>query len=222
MRFGPVAGNKQEFENNWYIAQGFGATTTYGKHEGLDLNLKTGGDSDLGQNLYAIADGDIVYYHYGTHPTTGFGRHLVVKITGPWGTRWCMYSHCGTNGFLNTVQRVTEGTKLGELGKSGNSPSAHLHFSIWKVDPGTNGGIDAIAHNQAELDAKWENPIDFINQWSQPPAPVEPPVTDQSKYDFGPDFGIMELQAARSRMQEQKNTINNQNARIANAKIALG
>lgn len=218
MRFAPVSESKESYQNDWYIAQGFGAVTTYGRHDGIDLNLKTGGDSDLGQPLYAIANGSIVYYHYGSHPTTGFGRHLVVEIQGPWGKRWCMYSHAGINGFLNAVQSVTEGQKIAELGKSGNSPSAHLHFSIWKVDPATNGGIDSIAHNDAELNAKWENPVTFIEQWTQP---VTPPVSDQSRYDFGDGFGIMELQQARSVMQDQKNNINNLNNKIQNARNAL-
>jgi murein DD-endopeptidase MepM/ murein hydrolase activator NlpD len=230
MRFGPVAPTKDSFDNDWYIAQGFGAVTTYGRHEGLDLNLKTGGDTDLGQSLYAIANGDVVYYHYGSHPTTGFGRHLVIKINGPWGVRWCMYAHAGENAFLNSSQAVTEGQKVAELGKSGNSPSAHLHFSIWKVDPATNGGIDSIAHNDTELNAKWENPVTFLETWTQAPVPAPtPPVSDQSKYDFGDGFGIMELQAARSVMQAQRVDLSNKNneinalkARIQNAKVALG
>lgn len=219
MRFAPVAQNKEEYENAWYIAQGFGAVTTYGRHEGIDLNLKTGGDSDLGQPLYSLVNGNIVYFHYGSHPTTGFGRHLVVKIEGAWGIRWCMYSHCGSNAFLNAAQSVTEGQKIAELGKSGNSPSAHLHFSIWKKDPATNGGIDSFAHNETELNEKWEDPINFINQWLVAPEPS--PVTDQSKYDFGDGFGVMELQAARSTMQDQKNAIDNLNSKLSQVRAIV-
>lgn len=230
MRFAPVAPDKSTYDNDWYIAQGFGAVTTYGRHEGIDLNLKTGGDTDLGQSLYSIASGQIIYFHYGSHPTTGFGRHLVVKIEGPWGTRWCQYSHCLDQGFLNAVQGVTEGQEIAKLGKSGNSPSAHLHFSVWKVDPALNGGIDSIAHNDTELNQKWENPTNFISQWLTPaPVPIPTPVTDQSLYDFGQDFGVLELQAGRSKLQElknrvneQNNQINNLNARINAAKAALG
>lgn len=212
MRFAPVAESKQSFDDNWYIAQEFGRTTTYGRHEGIDLNLKTGSDTDLGQPLYAIANGRIVYYHYGSHPTTGFGRHLVVRIDGAWGTRWCMYSHCESSGFLNAVQNVTEGQVIARLGKSGNSSSAHLHFSIWKVDPATNGGIDAYARDDAELNSKWEDPIIFITRWTQAPTPA--PVTDQSQYDFGEGFGVMELQRARSILREQQQIIESQKSKL--------
>jgi murein DD-endopeptidase MepM/ murein hydrolase activator NlpD len=217
MRFAPVAPNKDSYQNDWYIAQGFGNATTYGRHEGIDLNLKTGGDSDLGQPLYALSNGQIVYYHYGSHPSSGFGRHLVVRIDGAWGTRWCMYSHCGESGFLNSVQNVTEGQKIAELGKSGNSPSAHLHFSIWKVDPSTNGGIDSFAHNDTELNQKWENPIDFINKWTQPIAqPIV--ITDQTLIPIGGSYGSPELQQVRSMLVAKDNDINDKNNEISNLK----
>ena len=217
MRFAPVASNRDSYNNDWYIAQGFGAVTTYGRHEGIDLNLKTGGDTDLGQPLYAIANGEIKYYHYAGHPTTGFGRHLVIKIDGPWGTRWCQYSHCKDTGFLNATQAVTEGQKIAELGKSGNSPSAHLHFSIWKVDPSTNGGIDSIAHNETELNQKWENPVDFINTWLQPVV-VEPVITDQTRI---PQIDNMEVQAIRSLINDQKNQINSLKTKMSQARDTL-
>jgi hypothetical protein len=109
MRY-PVSagGSKQEFDDKWYVAQGFGATTTYGFHEGVDINLKTGGDTDLGQELKSISNGRIVYYHYSSHPTTGFGRHLVVKIDGAWGSRWVHYCHCLDTDFKNSSEDVTD------------------------------------------------------------------------------------------------------------------
>lgn len=175
MRFPTTAtGSKSEFEQLCYDAQPFGSVTTYGRHEGADINFRTGGDTDLGQELKAIANGTIVYYHNSSHPTTGFGRHLVYKIDGAWGTRWIMYSHCDSNGFLGAQQNVTEGQVIARLGKSGNSPSAHLHWSIFKVDPATlPSKIDSIAHDETELNQYWENPINFVNQYMNvtPPTP---------------------------------------------------
>lgn len=46
-------------------------------------------------------------------------------------------------------------------------------------------------------------------------------VTDQSLYDFGQDYGILELQAGRSKLQDQKNQINALNSKINNARNAL-
>jgi murein DD-endopeptidase MepM/ murein hydrolase activator NlpD len=221
MRY-PVSatGTKEAFEKDWYIAQEFGKATTYGFHEGVDINLKTGGDTDFNQELKAIAKGKIIYYHYMGHPTSGFGRHLVLKIDGAWGTRWVHYAHCNDLNFTASVKDVNEGDIIARLGKSGNSPSAHLHFAIFRVDPASVGGIDNFANNLTELNSVWEDPIKFINTWSQPI--VTPPVNDQSKYDFGIGFGVLELQQARGIMQDQKKNIDNLNLKINQAKVALG
>lgn len=222
MRY-PVSntGNKEDFERDWYVAQGFGEPTNYGFHEGADINLKTGGDTDLGQEIKSIANGKIVYYHFASHPTTGFGRHLVYRIDGPWGVRWIHCCHLTDQNFQNTTVDVPEGTIVGRLGKSG-TPYAHLHFAIFKVDPVTIGGIDKFAKTQAELNTYWEDPIAFINTWmATPEQPTVPVPTDQSKYDFGEGFGIMELQAARSVMQAQKAKIESQKLKLAEGATSL-
>lgn len=208
MRFPVTAtGSKADFEKDWYIAQAFGNPTSYGFHEGADINLKTGGDTDLGQEIKAIANGKIVYYHYSSHPTTGFGRHLVYRIDGAWGTRWVHCCHLSENDFLSGSQDITEGQIIGRLGKSG-TPYAHLHFAIFKVDP-VSFGIDNIANTTNELNQYWEDPIAFINTWmATVPVPTPSPVTDQSKYDFGEGFGILELQQARGIMHDLRNEKN--------------
>ena len=140
--------------NKWYIAQGFGVKTSYGVHEGLDINLKTGGDSDLGQDLLAVADGKIVYYHNLSHPTTTFGRHMVLECQTSVGTRWYHYAHCQS--ITTQVKEVKEGEVIGKLGKSGTT-IAHLHFSVFKVDPKSlYNGIDTIAKTAIELNNCWE------------------------------------------------------------------
>lgn len=191
MRY-PVSntGKKEEFEKFWYNAQPFGAVTSYGFHEGEDWNLRTGGDSDLGQEVKAIASGTMVYYHFSSHPTTGFGRHSVYKINGPWGTRWIHQSHLSDQDF-KTSGDVTEGQIIGRVGKSG-TPYAHLHFAIYKVDP-VAFGIDKFARNQTELNQYWEDPTAFIEKWmTVTPSPVEPVITMQTKI---PQIGNMEVQA---------------------------
>jgi len=220
MRY-PVSatGSLESFQKDWYIAQGFGNPTTYGFHEGVDINLKTGGDTDLGQEIKAIANGKIVYYHFSSHPTTGFGRHLVYRIDGAWGTRWVHCTHLQDIGFLNSVQDVTEGQIIARLGKSG-TPYAHLHFAIYKVDP-VAFGIDNIANTTSELNQYWEDPIAFINTWITQSAPTPPPVTDQSKYDFGEGFGIMELQAARGIMHDLKREKDNYKQRLVDGATSL-
>jgi len=154
MRY-PTALNNQDFLKYWYSAQDFGNPTTYGFHDGEDYNIKTGGNSDLGQPLYAVADGKIVYYHNASHPTTGFGRHMVLKCETSRGTRWYHYAHCQE--ITSTVKEVKEGDVIGKLGSTGNSVYAHLHFAVFKVDPSTlYKGIDSIAKYETDLRNWWE------------------------------------------------------------------
>lgn len=153
MRY-PLGKDNQDFLNRFYSAQEFGNPTSYGFHEGEDYNTRTGGDSDLGEPLYAVADGKIVYYHNGSHPSTGFGRHMVLQCETPKGTKWYHYCHCLE--LTAQVKEVKEGEIIGKLGKSGTSV-AHLHFSVFKVDPsGLYKGIDSIAKTKADLNAYWE------------------------------------------------------------------
>jgi len=140
--------------DNWYIAQGFGVQTSYGYHEGDDINLKSGGDSDLGQPLLAIADGQITSIHsHITKPT--FGIHLHLKINTPFGERWAHYAHCNKV-YVEEGSMVIEGQPIAEVGKTGTDV-AHCHFAIKKQPT----GIDGIAKTKEDL-LKWENPIKFI------------------------------------------------------------
>lgn len=161
------SGSLEEFNKFWYEAQEFGIKTNYGYHDGSDINLLTGGSTDLNQEVKAISNGRVVYYHYSSHPNSGFGRHLVLKIDGDWGTRWVHYCHLTENDFISN-QDVVEGQIIGRLGNSGtNSP--HLHFAIFKVDP-IAFGIDNIPNTLDELNKYWEDPIKFIKKWITEPV----------------------------------------------------
>ncbi len=161
MRYPVGTGTSEDFTENWYLSYQFGNPPL---HEGVDINLKSGGNTDLGQPLYAISSGKVVYYHYSYHPSSGFGRHLVYKIDGPWGSRWVHYAHCHPDNFIASVQNIEEGQMIARIGNSGTQ-LAHLHMSIFKVDPTTIGGIDRLARNTYELNTYWENPIVFIETW---------------------------------------------------------
>lgn len=142
---------------SWYNAQKYGVKTNYGYHEGDDWNLTSGGDSDLGQPLYAITDGIVTSVHnHTTKPT--FGLHVHIQHDGKWGTVYSHYAHLQSCNVA-VGDRVTEGQEIGKLGKSGTD-AAHLHFAI-KNQP---TGIDGIAKTLDDL-KKWENPTEFINKW---------------------------------------------------------
>ncbi|RLG44741.1 MAG: hypothetical protein DRN81_03825 [Thermoproteota archaeon] len=144
--------------NLWYIAQSHGDRTSYGRHDGEDWNLITGGNTDLGQPLHAIAEGEVTSVHRHTSTPT-FGKHIHIKHDGPWGTIYSHYAHCDSiNVAIGDV--VHEGQVVATLGKSGSLWS-HLHWSI-KIKP---CGIDNVPNNLIELNDCWIDPSRFINRW---------------------------------------------------------
>ncbi len=223
-------GSKEDFNKDWYIASGYGearknflGVVTY-YHEGLDINLRTGGDSDLNQELKSIANGRVVYYHE-SHASTSntFGRHHVVEIKGAWGTRWVHYAHCSNLDFIGSEQDVSEGQIISRVGKSGTT-SAHLHFAIFKVDPKTlPKGIDTIAKTVEQLKDWWEEPIAFIEKY-RIETPNQPVITDQTKIPQIVDANgnAMEVQAIRGVLNDQRSKISELQSKILSAKQILG
>ena len=151
------------FDTQWNTTAGygFGVPTSYGFHEGVDLNDNNGGNSDLGKPLYAIADYEITSVH---DHATGFGKHIHYLIKGDFGERYVHYAHCNEV-FVTVGQKGKEGDKLATLGNSGNSTYAHLHWAIKKRAT----GIDSVAKTQADLEA-YENPVDFVKANMGQPA----------------------------------------------------
>lgn len=119
----------------WYIAAGYLAHfPNYPKdslgrvqyHTGLDYNLKTGGNTDLGMPVYAIADGYV--RDASSSVLAGFGNVLVIEH--PQFGAWSRYAHL--NGFAKGLEKgelVRAGEIIGYVGKSGTT-LAHLHFDI--------------------------------------------------------------------------------------------
>ena len=143
--------------STWYIASGFGDKRPTYYHDGADLNLKTGGDTDLGQPIFSIADGIVTSIHnHTTKPT--FGNHIHIQHDGPWGTVYCHHAHCQSI-LVAVGDAVKEGQKIATVGKSGTD-LAHDHFAI-KLEP---TGIDAIAKTLDDL-KKWTNPVAFVEKW---------------------------------------------------------
>lgn len=163
--------NNFKTEWNTTAGYGFGNKVSYGFHEGVDINLNGAGDSDLGKEIFAIANGELVYWHGAKHPATGFGYHSVYKITGPWGTRWIHEAHCLPD-ITPAPRLIKENEVIAHAGKSGTQ-FVHIHFSIFKVDPATlPNGIDTVANTQQQLNDWWEDPIAFIEKWMKTLEPM--------------------------------------------------
>ncbi len=195
MRY-PVAANVDEFKKKWYSAQGYGAKTSYGYHEGEDLNLGLGGNSDLGYPVYSIADGQVTAVQ---KIPTGFGHNIHIKHDGKWGTVYSHYAHL-QNIKVSSGQKVKEGQQIAEVGHTGNSrykgvPIAHLHFAI-KNKP---TGLGDVANDLKELQ-DWENPLVFIEKWMQPSDKYVSCMRDREKF-------WKERDEARSKVKQLEETL---------------
>lgn len=159
-------GTEEDFRGRWYIALGFGEPQPYGFHEGIDINLKTGGDTDLGEPIVAITDYKLAYYHFKSHPESGFGCHFVYEIDTPRGKRWVHCAHNKVDPPIATKKEGKKGDVISFIGKTGRPRAilpAHLHFSIFKVDPQTlPSGIDTIAKTTKQLNDWWESPLEIV------------------------------------------------------------
>lgn len=198
MRY-PVDNFKTEW--NGTAGYGYGDSTSYGFHDGVDINDNKGGNSDLGKPLYAISKGKVV----GIHNHTGggnFGNHIFIQIDGEWGTRYVHYAHC-LEILVQPGQEVSEGQLIAKVGNSG-TVYAHCHFAIKKK----TSGMDDIPNNKAELDDIWEDPIAFIeNNFSSSANQAQnlaQEITDQTKI---PQIDNKEVQAIRSQLMDQAKTI---------------
>jgi septal ring factor EnvC (AmiA/AmiB activator) len=203
MRF-PVGSDYQDFTKYWYNAFKFGEKTDYGFHDGDDFNLKTGGDSDLGQPLYAVADGEVTSVH--SHPESGFGLHI--HLYHPEYKIYSHYAHCQDIKVVKG-QKVTEGQVIATLGKSGrpkNTLPAHLHFSL-KKEP---TGIDSVPRTQEEL-SKWMNPTHFITEHltkeESMSTELEACMADRQKFWTERDEALKELETKKREIAELNATI---------------
>lgn len=103
------------------------------QHPGVDWNAPTGGDTDLGAPVYAIADGMVS--HSRMH--TVWGNIVVINHDGE---AWSQYAHLDQR-LVRAGQRVRMGQKIGTIGKGGPTPTkprgrydAHLHFEIRRTN----------------------------------------------------------------------------------------
>ena len=193
------------FKIEWNVVAGnpFGATTPYGFHDGVDINDNGGGNSDLGKEIFAIANGELVYYHSAKHPTSGFGYHSVYKITGAWGTRWVHQAHCMQD-ITPAPKAVSENERIARVGNSGTT-YAHIHFAVFKVDPVTlPNGIDTVAATQKQLNDWWEDPIKFIESQIQPEQMVTIPQKELDAIRKARDDNYNNWQAAKKTAEELK------------------
>lgn len=118
-----------------YDAQTFGEMNEArgGKHLGYDLNGVGGENTDLGDPVYAAADGLVIYVG---EPSPGWGKVLVLAHRLPDGRFiQTLYGHLEKTEAVYG-ETVGQGRVIGRVGTAGGKYWAHLHFEV----------IDSCAH----------------------------------------------------------------------------
>ena len=139
-------------KDEWFNAQDFGVNN----HLGEDWNKNSGGNTDCGEAVYAIAAGTIVYAETAG---PGWGNVIIIEHNLPGGTRvQSLYGHLQK--MLKTSGEVKIREQIGEVGNADGKYLCHLHFEIrdencpmWNQ---AGGGYSS--ENKG-----WIDPSDFID-----------------------------------------------------------
>lgn len=137
----------------YYKARGYRANG----HLGEDWNGKRGGDTDLGDPVYSIGNGVVVYAQNFGH---GWGNVVIIRH---------VYEEDGQQrhidslyGHLDQIQtrygvHVKRGQQIGTIGTGGGLYDAHLHFEIRK-----ELRLGMARHRFPRDDRSYYSPTDFI------------------------------------------------------------
>ena len=96
-------------------------------HLGDDWNALTGGNSDLGDPIYTIANGKVIYAD-----DNGPGWGNVIRIIHQLPDETfveSLYAHCDTI-LVKNHQLIERGSKIGTIGTANGAYLAHLHFEM--------------------------------------------------------------------------------------------
>jgi hypothetical protein len=162
--------------DGFYVAQDFnvlnaqiGAGGSF--HLGEDWNGDGGGNTDLGDPVYAISNGQVVQVGLSTDPGTGpaLGNYVVIRhdlpnpitVNGVTTSQVVsLYAHLEFAPTVAVGNIVRSGQQIGQLGATGDAAgAAHLHFEIRL---GTQYH-DADGYNPVGAPSGWVDPTDFIN-----------------------------------------------------------
>jgi murein DD-endopeptidase MepM/ murein hydrolase activator NlpD len=158
------------------------------QHFGEDWNGRSGGDSDLGDPVYAVADGVVTFAN---NVRTGWGNVVLTRhayrdpSTG-------QVKYCDTlNGHLTQImvktgQAIKRGQLIGTIGTNFGMYPAHLHFEIrHNITIGMQrSGVPADLVN-------WADPTQFINKYRKLNREWRPVVVPTGTYqDYGGFSGL--------------------------------
>lgn len=151
----------------WYVAVEFAEDYELGIHTGEDWNGVGGGDTDLGQPVYSIGNGKVIYAEDAGSP---FGNIVVIKHqfleNGKLTTVFSQYDHLKEM-TVKKDDSVKRRAKIGTIGKgTADRFPAHLHIEIRKESMATFSPKFWPSSNQwttEQVQAHYESPTAFIN-----------------------------------------------------------
>jgi murein DD-endopeptidase MepM/ murein hydrolase activator NlpD len=144
----------------YYVARGLRLRSPI--HFGEDWNGLSGGDTDLGDPIWATADG-IVMFSYNVQ--VGWGNIVIIRHayrdpqTGQ--VRFCdsLYGHL-LERMVKVGEIVKRGQQIGKMGSNSGMYPAHLHFEIRH-----NLTIGMQRESVARTMDNWADPRTFINRY---------------------------------------------------------
>jgi murein DD-endopeptidase MepM/ murein hydrolase activator NlpD len=131
-------------------------------HFGEDWNGNRGGDTDLGDPVYACGDGVVVFSH---DIRGGWGNVVIIRhayrdpSSGQVKFADSLYGHLDRR-VVRQGQQVKRGQQVGTIGSNRGMYTAHLHFEI-------RHNI-AIGMHREEVERtleNWADPTQFINKY---------------------------------------------------------
>jgi len=158
----------------YYMARGVRLSPPV--HYGEDWNGRGGGDSDLGDPVYACGDG-VVTWAYDVR--VGWGNVVLIRhayrdpATGQ--VKYCdsLYGHLNEI-MVKVGQLVKRGQQVGTIGSNHGMYPAHLHFEIRH-----NISTGMLRDNVPRDFHNWAVPTDFISkyrrlsrEWGQVSVPI--------------------------------------------------
>ena len=150
------------------------------RHLGDDLNGVGGQDSDLGDPVYAVADGHVGYAGWASD---GWGNVIVVVHRAPDDGRvvQSFYGHLKTM-HMPVGQLVRRGQVIGTVGKGDGRYLAHLHFEMRDYTALSAGaGYADLAQGRLSGEKFLTDYRGAADDWLSRPPEGLPPLIDDEK-----------------------------------------
>lgn len=136
-------------------------------HTGEDWNGRGGGDTDLGDPIYAISHGRVV--EFGNYPPS-WGNIVLLEHALPDGSRvWSQYAHLDRIMVSQVGQKVQRDQQIGTMGKGAKTAQypqgrwiAHLHFEIRRSKLPI-GNWTPMVRDRNQVLTHYLNPTPYIN-----------------------------------------------------------